>query len=287
MFFETPQAIWAHEPDDQRYLRLRNVPVPAFRKRPRRFEVSSVPASELYDRAVLDREAEQRRFYYEATVAPDIEPPKAEEVIKTRPLSEVADLDRPLGFKGNYMIFPLIQSNPITSFMMDPYLTVAGADYGLTDPDLAGNMTLDEFSDYVCCLREQLEAQPGGSGSDDVGQPNPVKFDDLRPVLEATLKRLLQSPLRDNEEIIVPTDSLYIEALPGAHPLLEDFKLLHRAIDVKMVQAQVREQELENVRRAERILQGELEDPEIEAKYVFEGDGTATIVPPGGSGSGR
>ena len=30
--------------------------------------------------------------------------------------------------------------------------------------------------------------------------------------------------------MIVPTSSLYMEALPGAHPLLENFKLEHRAV---------------------------------------------------------
>ncbi len=32
-------------------------------------------------------------------------------------LAEVADLDNPLGYKGNYMIFPLRQSNPLTDFI--------------------------------------------------------------------------------------------------------------------------------------------------------------------------
>ena len=32
-----------------------------------------------------------------------------------------------------------------------------------------------------------------------------------------------------SDELIVPTGQLYIEALPGAHPLLETFKLEHRA----------------------------------------------------------
>ncbi|GAA4255909.1 hypothetical protein GCM10022255_066640 [Dactylosporangium darangshiense] len=50
----------------------------------------------------------------------------------------------------------------------------------------------------------------------------------------------------------MPTKSLYIEALAGTHPLLEDFKLIHRALDVKKVQAELRRAELENVRLAAR-----------------------------------
>ena len=51
----------------------------------------------------------------------------------------------------------------------------------------------------------------------------------------------------------MPSNSLYIEALPGTHPLLEDFKLIHRALDVKKAQAEVRHAELENLRLAARL----------------------------------
>ena len=62
----------------------------------------------------------------------------------------------------------------------------------------------------------------------------------------------LTSPRKDNDRVIVPTNSLYIECLVGTHPLLEDFKLIHRALDVKKVQAEVRRAELENIRLAAR-----------------------------------
>ena len=66
--------------------------------------------------------------------------------------------------------------------------------------------------------------------------------------------------------------------LVGTHPLLEDFKLIHRALDVKKVQAEVRHAELENVRLAARALEGEREDPDIEKKIVIEGP-VAGIIP--------
>ena len=80
--------------------------------------------------------------------------------------------------------------------------------------------------------------------------------------------------------MIVPTTSLYIEALVGTHPLLEDFKLLHRALDVKKVQAEVRHAELENVRLAARVLKGEDEDPDIEKKIVVQTNGANVTVSP-------
>jgi hypothetical protein len=78
-----------------------------------------------------------------------------------------------------------------------------------------------------------------------------------------------------SNQLIVPTNSLYIECLVGTHPLLEDFKLIHRALDVKKVQAEVRRAELENIRLAAR--EGEREDPDIEKKIVIEGGSTAII----------
>ena len=37
-------------------------------------------------------------------------------------------------------------------------------------------------------------------------------------------QQLVNAPGTDGDEIVVPTDSLFIEALPGVHPILEDFK---------------------------------------------------------------
>jgi hypothetical protein len=79
--------------------------------------------------------------------------------------------------------------------------------------------------------------------------------------------------------VIVPTNSLYIECLVGTHPLLEDFKLIHRALDVKKVQAEVRHAELENVRLAARALEGERGDPDIEKTIIVEGNTAAAVIP--------
>jgi hypothetical protein len=182
------------------------------------------------------------------------------------------------------MIFPMRVSNPITEFMMDPYVTLAEGEYGISDPDPLGNMTLEEFSEYVCCLRRHFDEQRDASGVDDVGPPRRDPFDELRPRLRDILKRLLELSLRNDDQVIVPSGCLYIEALPGAHSVMERFKHLHRQIDVKTAQEEARRHALDNVRRAVRILDDQLEDPDIEAKYVFEGDGTATVVPPGGPG---
>ena len=63
---------------------------------------------------------------------------------------QIADLDRPLGFKGNYMIFPLRKSNPLTDLMMVPYVD---AELGrCTIPSSSGSWSLEEFARYARCL---------------------------------------------------------------------------------------------------------------------------------------
>ena len=86
----------------------------------------------------------------------------------------------------------------------------------------------------------------------------------------------------EDDRVIVPTESLFIEALVGTHPLLEDFKLIHRSLDVKKVQAETRHAELENVRLAARALRGNDEDPDIEKKIVIEGNGATVAMQPDG-----
>lgn len=279
------QAIWAYEPDDQRFLRLRNVPVPVFEKnkRQRRYVISPKPERTFVALPVIGVRS------HDALMDLDVfNPPETAQDIKTKSLSQVADLNRPLGFKGNYLIFPMLESNPITEFMMDPYVTVAEGQYGLTDPDPLGNMTLEEFSEYVCCLKRRFDQQEETESAhgDDVESTGGNAFDELKPFLRETLKKLLERSLRNNEEVVVPCGSLYIEALAGAHSVMETFKHLHRQIDVKSAQEDARRQALDNIRRAQRIVDDQLEDPDIESKYVFEGNGNATVIPPADSGGG-
>jgi hypothetical protein len=176
------------------------------------------------------------------------------EQLEYKPLCEVADLTNPLGFKGNYIVFPLLESNPLTDFMMEPYVDRATGE--LIDPADPTGFSLDEFAQYVCCLKKELTSD---------------EFESLRPTLKAQLQAILTSPRRNDDVLVVPTDSLFIEALPAGHALIERFKKDHRMIDVKKAQAELRGTELENIRRAARILEGEREDPDIDKKVLIEG----------------
>lgn len=242
------QAIWDYTHKDQLFMTLYDDLVPVIQARERALtligQAAELPPSitPLPAHTALEVEV---RFEFEAEpIDPEVS------------LIQIADLDRPMGYKGNYMIFPMRQPNAITEFMMTPYLD---EELGLRDPDGLGHWTAEAFIEYVNHLR---------------ATKTKAEFAAIEDALTLQFGRILSASRRLTEEIIVPTDSLFIEALPGKHPLLEDFKLMHRAMDVQKVQAEVRAIELENLRYAARLLNNEHEDPRIEKKIVVEGNGS-------------
>ena len=222
------QAIWSYEEPDQRFMRLSQITIPILIAR-KTYNIQGEPeetiSSDLYiPQDPCPQYLSGKVPRYSTEINPDIR--FATNLMAQTPnlfikLVEIADLDNLLGFKGNYMIFPLKKSNGITDLMMEPYIDEGFSK--LIDPDEIGNWTLEEFSKYICCLKEKL---------------SPECFDYIKEKLKQQYEAILTSPRRTYEDIIVPTGSLFIEALPGKHPLLEDFKLMHRAIDVKKVQAE-------------------------------------------------
>ncbi len=252
--FHYMQAIWTMEPPDQRFLRLHKVRVP-------KIELKKIvnDGVEIPDRKYKVRVTAEEDIFkdfripgttkHKAVMSGNISPTE-----ETVPLVEIADLDSLLGFKGNYMIFPMKEHNALTEFMAAPYIDRA---FGAMDPDELSNINLEDFSKYVCCLHDKLP---------------PEEFEAMKPELKKWHQLILADPLRNGDEIVVPTNSLFIEALPDVHPLLENFKLRHRELDVYKVQAEVRKMELENLRYASRLLANEREDPEIEKKIVLNGN---------------
>jgi hypothetical protein len=131
------------------------------------------------------------------------------------------------------------------------------------DPDQLSNVSLDDYSVYVCRLHDTLP---------------PDQFDAIKPQLAAWLQQLLASPLRNGDEIVVPTHSLFIETLVDENPILEDYKLKQRELDVYKVAEEVRKAALENLRRAARLLSSELGDPDIEKQVVVAGATLSTPI---------
>ena len=249
------QAIWSHTFRDQTFFSLHKLKVPALRPRQKTYAVD-LPA-EVPAHVVPKPRTTVLEVHCSATLEPPVDP---DQDFVT--LAEVADLDHPMGFKGNYMIFPLKRSNALTDFMMVPYVD---SELGLHDPDQLGNWAPEDFVEYVRSLKRAMTA---------------AEFESIKGQLAEQYRRILSAPRRAQEEIVVPTSSLYIEALPGEHANLEDFKLKHRAMDVLRATEEVRKLKLESVRYAARILAGEREDPDVERKIVIDGNGDAIVVPP-------
>ena len=241
------QAIWRQEPPDQRFFRLYNLDVPV---------VVPDTSGQTVDLAANGHGGVAMTLGgllgETETLTTTLPMPSVR--VEKKKLVEVADLENVLAYKGNYMVFALKENNYVTLHMMQDYLDV-GEELLVRDPDEAGNYSIEELQELATCVYRD---------DSDVFHEHRTEFRDL-------LIDRLTSPRKDNELVIVPTNSLYIECLVGTHPLLEDFKLIHRALDVKKVQAEVRRGELENIRLAARALEGEREDPDIEKKIIVEG----------------
>jgi hypothetical protein len=241
------QAIWSYEPADQRYFRIYNYDVPTFGYN------TTVNLAEASGLAMVDT---QRTNIGVTFPAPRLLP-------ATRRLHQIADIDNLLGFKGNYMIFPLVDFDYLTWFQMQNYLHLDDVS-GITasDPDPDSDLTVDELKAMMA----------------DILAKDPASFAANQAAFEEIMLRLLST--QDPELVIVPSTSLFIEALPGTHPLLEDFKLIHLAIDVKRAQADARKAELENLRLGARISNGQLGDPDID-KVIVVGTGQNVTVDAG------
>ena len=243
------QAIWTYEPSDQRYFRLYNLDVPVFKHNTTLNAYSKTTGLAAFNEVV-------------PTYSVPFPPPTLNS--QTMKLHQVADIDNLLGFKGNYMIFPLINfDNYMAWYLVHQYIDFdATAGVMAADPDPYANLTVDQLQ----AAFEAIHAQ------------DPQSFADHKSEFEETMVRLLSN--QTPQMVIVPSNSLYIEALPGTHPLLEDFKLIHRAIDVKRAQAEARHAELENLRVAARLAKGEFGDPDID-KVVVVGKGQNVTVDAG------
>jgi hypothetical protein len=242
------QAIWSHEPPDQRFFRLYNLDVPIVQP------VSTGVTVDLTagGQTVID-------WLRNRTIA-SASLPMPEVTVTTKKLVEVANLDKVLGYKGNYAIFELNENNFVTMHMMQDYLEVSD-EVRLRDPDDISNYSVEELQRLAECIYRK----------------SPDEFRKNQDRVKQLIFDRLMSGRAEDDLVVVPTTSLYIEALVGSHPLLEDFKLIHRALDVKKVQSEVRHAELENIRLAARALEGEREDPDIEKKIVIEGEAAAVI----------
>jgi hypothetical protein len=234
------QGIWAHEPSDQRFFRLYNLeiqcPDPDARCTP------TVAVAGRIGAVTTLVNVDQRCI-------PGLGGKNLQ--VTTHRLAEIADIDNPIGYKGNYIVFPMIGDCPFAHHLVWDFIDT---NYGVNDP------AEQPFDPEEFDTRWRAAA----------GNIN------LRTQLQQELKNYIDQILEGTDEIVVPTGQLFIEALPGSHPLLENFKLAHREKDVELVMAKIEHDRLENLRLATRVVQGQsdarlLEDPDIEKKIVVAG----------------
>jgi hypothetical protein len=234
------QAIWDHEDRHQMLMRLRNTQVPV------------IKGGVIY--SVDGTEPHEEPPHWKKPIRIVARARNFEVTDDTVDLAEVADLSRHLGFFGNYRIFPLTEMNPVSEILAVPFLSGRA---GIHDPDPASNITVGDLERYAECLRETLD---------------PAAFQADLPKLLGTLERRLDNARRDSEEIVIPTGSLFIELLPGAHSAMEQFKRQHRAVDVADAVADVITKRLEHLRVAARIASDKLADPTTEKVIVADPD---------------
>src|SRR4030095_2091860 len=103
------QAIWSHESPDQRFFRLHDVPVPKLKGKIKYTIVSDPDAVPL-----PPDWTKPHKIVAQCEIDPNLDDYET--------LEEVADLDNLLGFKGNYMMFPMKKGNVLTDSLMIPYL---------------------------------------------------------------------------------------------------------------------------------------------------------------------
>jgi len=254
------QAVWSFTFQDQIFFSLCNVKAPVITVQAKTYSVTEAT------NPPLSIAARPGRIVLEVTAEVALQPTVSVENDAIT-LAQIADLDNPLGFKGNYMIFPLRKSNPLTDLMMMPYVD---SELGLHDPDELGSWAPDDFARYARCLLKVHRER------DDLTE---AEYAALENRLRDQYQQLVSSPRRVSDEVIVPSNSLFIEALPGAHPLLEDFKLAHRLIDVEKAREETRKLKLESLRYAARILGKAYDDPEIERQIVINGAANGVVVP--------
>jgi hypothetical protein len=235
------QAIWAHEVSDQRFFRLYNKQVLC----PQILKGCAVKVKTGNINVKLNGKAP---IEFENTCVPGL----GGEFLggELEDLSAVADLDNPLGYKGNYIIFPMTAECPITDYMLSEYID---SYLGAADPDGADGFDPEEFDDQWNAAVENHDTA-------------------LQATLKAKLLANIENLNERSDEIIVPTGQLFVEALPGTHTLLEPFKLEHRLLDLAEVRASNRFRELENLRLAARLAADPqvLQDPHIDKRIVVD-----------------
>lgn len=259
------QAIWSYEPEDQRYFRLYRNPV-LFPQATRTELTVRAATSDDVDSVYLPG-VPHPNVVVEGLSPPEWNPEADDQDWHNRPLHEVADIDNPVGFKGNYMMFPLKECCVITDFMMAEFVD---GYFGIRDPDALSEFTNEELAEQRRKLEREADGLRAVPGGENLANKKQAEAD----LVQAIIGKRLDSTYRDVDEIALPTGQLYMEALIGSNTLLEPFKLAHRGYDALSAREELRRKGLENLRYAQRMVgdNPDLDDPEVEKYIKVDGD---------------
>jgi hypothetical protein len=252
--------IWKRRDPDDLFFSLYDLEVPFIDPLPNQCFLRAPTAEELEDEVpgvVIDG------TLYMVDIASAYQVPNLANLPKKR-LIEVADVDRPLGFKGNYVIFPLKVSSLLTDFMTVGFLD---GYYGVRDPALNSSYSAADLVEYARSV-----------WNDPVANLSAQERDKLAAI---TVRAGHRNPGYESE-VVLPTGKVWMEALKGGQALLEPFKLAHRGLDVLKVEEEVRRERLDNLRRAQRIGLEEplLGDPDIEKVTLVRGLEPGLVLDP-------
>jgi hypothetical protein len=238
------QAIWKRDFADQRYFRLFDKAVPF------------IPI----DPAAV-------RFTLDSAGALTIQLPPAGNSVNRR-LDEIADIDSLLGFKGNFMLFPLKEACHITTEMLAAFLD---ADAEVVDPDAssAGSSLTD-----LLRTRTLLDTDRQTIEAVDPNDPRVAQHRNEVAMIDMVIASVgLDSKLKEPRSLVlVPTDMLYIEALTGANPVMENYKLTHRRLDAELVREKVKAEAINNLRMTALLSSGNFVDPDIDKQIFIKSD---------------
>lgn len=272
------QAIWSYEPNDQRYFRLykemvffpqkSRTQLTVRRATPEDTDVVHLPGTPFPNIVIEGLSPPQWSPNMQTdewgVPTSSVEP-------ELRPLHEVADLDKPLGFKGNYMLFPMQECNLITDYMMAQFVD---GYFGIRDPDALSEFTNEDLAMHSKVLKaESIKAR----GNDNTSLAEQKERE--ANLVNAIIAQRLDSSHRDIDTIAMPTGQIYMEALVGKNTLLEPFKLAHRGYDALSAKEDLRRKGLENIRYAARMMAEtpNFDDPDADTNVRIDGGGQVDL----------
>lgn len=169
-----------------------------------------------------------------------------------RQLGEIADIDRPLGFRGNFVVFELRECSQLTDYMAAEFVD---PDTGVAAPGVITGLSTTELLDYI-----------------ETAIAHGLVNEDQLEALKDLARRIAHEQNDGADDFVLPTGQVMLEAIKGETTLLEPFKLVHRGIDVIAAEEEVRAKRLDALRRARKVATADLErDPTtVERFYLGE-----------------